>query len=177
MNARIVVGVAVATLVGCGSVVSLANCGTCETAQEKGCKSAAKAPACAGGACDIAKKGDVKDCPVVTKEAVVNTEGLAVLLKAKVSVKLLDARSGKYDDGQRIPGATQLSPDAAAEVVDKTLPDKSALIVTYCGGVKCPASKALADRLKKDGYSNVLEYPEGIAGWLQAGNAVDNPKK
>jgi rhodanese-related sulfurtransferase len=157
-----IASVAVAALVGVGSSIALANS-----------NASGKDMACPSGACTMNMKAGAKCCPAGAKEAVVNTEGLATLLQSKVSLKLFDARSGKYDDGQRIPGAQQLSPDAAEAVIAKAIPDKSELVVTYCAGVKCPASKALADRLKKLGYSNVIEYPQGIAGWLEAGKAVD----
>lgn len=170
--------VAVAALVGVGSAVALANCGVCGVEKDHDkAKEGDKAAACADGVCALDKKADHKVCPVASKEAVVNTEGLATLLQAKIPLKLFDARSGKYDDGQRLPGAQQLSADADEAVITQALPDKSALVVTYCAGVKCPASKALADRLKKLGYSNVIEYPQGIAGWLEAGKAVEKAKK
>lgn len=111
------------------------------------------------------------------KTAVINTQGLAALVKAKAAVTILDARSGKYDDGRRIPGAQQLSPKADAKDVAKLLPDKHALIVTYCAGLSCPASKMLADHLKELGYANVIEYPQGIAGWAEEGNAVEQKGK
>ncbi len=41
-----------------------------------------------------------------------------------------------------------------------------ALLVTYCTNLKCPASRALAARLTALGYTHVLEYPEGIEGWV-----------
>ncbi|MEI6168098.1 MAG: rhodanese-like domain-containing protein [bacterium] len=148
-----IASVAVAALVGVGSAVAFAE-------------------DCAGGVCALGAKAGAT-CVAAPKEAVVNTEGLATLIQSKVPLKLFDARSGKYDDGQRIPGAQQLSADADEAVITTAIPDKSALVVTYCAGVKCPASKALADRLKKLGYSNVIEYPQGIAGWLEAGKAVD----
>ncbi len=134
---------------------------------------------CSSGSCPMKKSCCGKEKCAVEKKcdsSVVNTEGLAALIQSKVPIKILDARSGKYDDGQRIPGAQQLSADADAAIIAKALPEKSALIVTYCAGVKCPASKALADRLKKDGYSNVIEYPQGIAGWLEAGKTVEKAK-
>jgi rhodanese-related sulfurtransferase len=53
------------------------------------------------------------------------------------------------------------------------LPDKQALVVTYCANLKCPASQMLAERLRTLGYSNVLEYHEGIKGWIDAGNAIE----
>jgi len=86
---------------------------------------------------------------------------------------VLDARVGKFDDGNRIPGAKALAPDAPAEKVTSMLPDSQALIVTYCVNLKCPASSLLAKRLRQLGYSNVLEYHEGIEGWIAAGNAVE----
>ena len=81
--------IAVATLVGMGSAIAMAD-------------------GCASGACSVDPKSGAKSCPVAAKEAVVNTEGLATLIQAKVALKIFDARSGKYDDGQRIPGAQQL---------------------------------------------------------------------
>ena len=168
-----IAGVAVAALVGVCSAVAFADCGACGgTGDKDAAKEVGKAASCPDGVCAVDKNGDMV-CPAASKAAVINTEGLATLIQSKVQLKLFDARSGKYDDGQRIPGAQQLSPDADEAVITKAIPDKSALVVTYCAGLKCPASKALADRLKKLGYSNVIEYPQGIAGWLEAGKAVD----
>jgi rhodanese-related sulfurtransferase len=174
MKVMKIASVAVAALVGVGSAVAFGHCGTCGVGDDHAkAKASDKGGACPGGVCTVEQKADCKGCPVAAKEAVVNTEGLSTLIQSKVPLKLFDARSGKYDDGQRIPGAQQLSADADEAVIAKAIPDKSALVVTYCAGVKCPASKALADRLKKLGYSNVIEYPQGIAGWLEAGKAVD----
>ena len=129
---------------------------------------------CSGGVCSLEKQGAGTACVMTSlKEGTVTTPALVALVKAKAPSAILDARSGQYDDGKRIPGASQLSPKAEESDIAKLLPDKKAMIVTYCAGVKCPASKMLADRLKKLGYSNVIEYPEGIAGWIAAGNAVE----
>ena len=66
-----------------------------------------------------------------------------------------------------------MTSDASAEDIKATAgSDKNALIVTYCSNTKCPASARLATRLRKLGYTNVLEYPEGIDGWAEAGKAV-----
>lgn len=173
MKAVKIAGVAVAAFVGMSSVVAFAGCGSCGPHEHGGkAKGDEKAAGCAGGVC-AEKKADAKCGTSASNDGIVNTEGLSALIKAKVPLKLLDARSGKYDDGQRIPGAQQLSPDADEAIIAKALPDKNELVVTYCAGIKCPASKALSDRLKKLGYSNIIEYPQGIAGWLEAGNAVD----
>lgn len=147
---------------------SMANCGSCSGDSD-----------CSVKSCPMGKaEGCQMACPVASgKTAVINTAALAALVRAKSPVTILDARSGKFDDGKRIPGAGQLSPQASDEDIAKALPDKKATIITYCAGVKCPASKALADTLKKHGYENVIEYPEGIAGWIDAGNTTEQKGK
>ncbi len=52
------------------------------------------------------------------------------------------------------------------------LPSKDALIVSYCVNPQCPASRMLAAKLIKLGYTRVLEYPQGIDGWVREGNPV-----
>jgi rhodanese-related sulfurtransferase len=92
------------------------------------------------------------------------------------SAIVLDARTGKYDDGKRIPGALSLSAESSKAEVEKTIPDKKSAIVTYCSNLKCPASGKLAKHLKALGYTNIKEYPEGIQGWMAAGNPVIEKK-
>jgi rhodanese-related sulfurtransferase len=60
--------------------------------------------------------------------------------------------------------------------VAEILPDKSELVVTYCANLKCPASRMLAAHLRKLGYKNVLEYPQGIDGWVASGYKVEKDK-
>jgi rhodanese-related sulfurtransferase len=107
-----------------------------------------------------------------TEEATLNTEALAALIQSGVNLTILDARSGKYDDGRRIPGAKSLTASADEKTIAATAGDKSGLVVTYCSNLKCPASHALATRLRKLGYTNVVEYPYGIDGWAEAGKTV-----
>jgi len=120
-----------------------------------------------------AAKSDPPAAPAQGAEAVINTAGLKALLQAKTPVTILDARTGKFDDGRRIPGAKALDPAASEAVIGSTLPEKTGLIVTYCAGLKCPASHLLGEKLRGLGYSNVIEYHEGIAGWVDAGNTVE----
>lgn len=157
-----------AGLMALSANVGLAHCGSCpgDKPDKDGCKD---------GACDM-KTGACK-MEATAKAASISTAGLQELIKANAKVTILDARTGKFDDGKRIPGAVALSPKAADEDIAKVLPDKNAEIVTYCAGVKCPASNMLADKLKKLGYTKVTEYPEGIAGWIEAGNAVEQKGK
>lgn len=125
---------------------------------------------CAAGVCMAKVSGAAAD---VAKEGVVNTAALEAMLRAKTPMTLLDARTGKFDDGTRIPGALALAPDASEAQVAAMLPDKQKLVVTYCSNLKCPASRMLGEKLRTLGYGNVLEYHEGLEGWMAAGNTVE----
>jgi rhodanese-related sulfurtransferase len=167
-----------------------AECGKCGPAEtevakpacKSACTAAAKACApgckksCGGGkAGEACKPGCEKAC-CAGEIAKLNTSGLKALLGSGVNVTVLDARSGKYYDGRRIPGAASLSPKATAEEAAGAIPSKDALVVTYCSNLKCQASNMLATQLKGLGYKNVIEYPNGIAGWADAGLEVEQSK-
>ena len=108
----------------------------------------------------------------------IDTKALAAKIKAEKDLVILDARSGKYDDGKRIPGAKQLASSADAKTIAEIAgADKNAKIITYCSNLKCKASSKLAAKLKEAGYTNVTEYHEGIKGWVDGGNAVVEAKK
>ena len=168
MNAKTVMS-GVAVLVAL-SVQAAWACGCgCAPKKAEAKKAEAKKAACAT-VC-VKKASSCKACPSKAVKTI-DTKALKDVL-AKKGVVLLDARSGKWDDGRRIPGAKQL----AASADDKTIAavvgaDKNAKIITYCSNTKCPASGKLAARLRKAGYSNVTEYPVGIAGWVESGNKV-----
>lgn len=117
--------------------------------------------------------GMTKDQPM----AKINTAALKSLIDAGVKLTLVDARSGKYDDGRRISSAINLSPDAKDEEIQGLLKSKDDLIVTYCANPRCSASKMLAARLRTLGYKHVLEYPQGIEGWIGEGNPVTPASK
>lgn len=117
-------------------------------------------------------------CPKVGKmEARVNTAGLKALIDCGTPLVILDARTGKYDDGVRIPGAGTLAPNATAEEVAGVIKSKDQLVVTYCSNPKCPASGKLAANLREQGYKHVVEYPFGIQGWVRAGNPTEKAGK
>ena len=111
------------------------------------------------------------------EEPTITTPVLEVLLGSDVPLVLLDARTGKFDDGRRIPGAHSLSPTATADEVAALVKTKGTLVVTYCANVKCPASAHLAKHLRELSYKNVLEYSPGIEGWAAAGKEVEKAQK
>jgi len=110
------------------------------------------------------------------KRPTVTTATLAVLIRAKVPMTILDARGVLPGGGPTIPGAVAMTPAVGLDEAAPVLPDKDALIVTYCGGPKCPLSSMLAEQLHKLGYTNILEYRDGITGWTAAGLPVKGEK-
>ena len=137
-----------------------AKCKACSTSSKTNC------PECG------VEKGLCKCMPTGKHLAEVNTAALKILLSSGVPPILVDARSGKYDDGRRIANAISLAPDAKAEDIQSALKSKDTPIVTYCANLKCQASKMLAERLIALGYKNVMKYPQGIEGWVGEGNPV-----
>ncbi|MBN1669447.1 MAG: rhodanese-like domain-containing protein [Kiritimatiellae bacterium] len=131
---------------------------------------------CPDGACAPASKAPAAETKARSNPHL-DTETLATLIAARVPMVILDARTGKYDDGRRIPGAGSLSASATAEEAERAIGSKDALVVTYCSNLKCPASEALFNRLRQLGYKNVVEYSFGIEGWAAAGHEVRQAKK
>jgi rhodanese-related sulfurtransferase len=89
---------------------------------------------------------------------------------------LLDARTGKWDDKTRIPGAQSLNDKSTKDEVGKVIKTKDTLVITYCANLQCPLSNKLYIHLKKLGYKNILEYPFGIERWLETGNDIEMAK-
>lgn len=151
------------------------SCGSCEGETKAAAVKAADA-SCPDGVCasttDTHKHEESKKEDGHAKIPTINTSGLKTLIDSGVPLVILDARSGKWDDGKRLPGALSLNSESKLEEITKVLPKKDALIVTYCSNLKCPASHKLFEHLKSNGYTNLIEYPEGIEGWLEAGNPV-----
>lgn len=78
---------------------------------------------------------------------------------------LLDARTAKWDDGRRIPGAQSLPADSSLELYESVVPEKNTYVVVYCGGAPCPAAKILIENMIACGYYNISEYEGGIKEW------------
>ncbi|MBU1108822.1 MAG: rhodanese-like domain-containing protein [Candidatus Riflebacteria bacterium] len=156
-----------------------AGCSSCASVES--CSKSYTEDACVDDACTSTEAGHNHKESASKEEArsetgVLDTVGLKTLIDSGVPMIVLDARSGEYDDGKRIPGALSLNSESKPEEIAKVLPNKEALVVTYCANLQCPASSALNKHLKSLGYSNLREYPEGIQGWIEAGNPVKSVK-
>ncbi len=110
---------------------------------------------------------------------------LAIVNDAKTRVKEEDFRATKkrMDAGEKmilvdtrednewakghLPGAIHLGKGIIERDIEKTVPDKNALLVLYCGGGF--RSALAADNLQKMGYKNVISMDGGWRGWTEAG--------
>src|SRR3989344_4144435 len=84
---------------------------------------------------------------------------------------LVDVLSKEKYSARHVPGAINIP-----ETVDYAKTFEAALqvpsdreIIVYCSSGTCQASVRTADALEKAGYTNVVHYKDGIAGWEQAG--------
>jgi rhodanese-related sulfurtransferase len=113
---------------------------------------------------------------------------LAIVNDAKTRVKEADFRDIKkrLDSGEKmilvdtredaewarghIPNAIHLGKGVIERDIEKTVPDKNAPLVLYCGGGF--RSALAADNLQKMGYKNVISMDGGWRGWTEAGFPV-----
>jgi rhodanese-related sulfurtransferase len=82
-------------------------------------------------------------------------------------VMIIDSRpyKPKYVKGH-IPMAVSL-PDSQFNKLAHLLPEnKDALLIFYCGGLKCKLSHKSAFKAEALGYTNVKVFAEGFPGWL-----------
>jgi rhodanese-related sulfurtransferase len=84
------------------------------------------------------------------------------------NVVIIDARpQHKYVKGH-IPTAISI-PDSKFDQLKDQLPEnKTAILIFYCGGLKCKLSHKSAMKAEKLGYQNVKVYAEGFPGWMKA---------
>ena len=96
-------------------------------------------------------------------------------IKARLSkgekFHLVDVREDNEWAKGRIKGAVHLGKGVIERDIEKTIPQKSAEIVLYCGGGF--RSALAAENLQKMGYTNVWSMDGGWRGWLDAGGEVE----
>jgi rhodanese-related sulfurtransferase len=84
---------------------------------------------------------------------------------------IIDARpfKPKYVKGH-IPMAVSM-PNTQFDKMTDILPQKKdALLIFYCGGLKCKLSHKSAKKAEALGYSNVKVFAKGFPSWIKAGN-------
>lgn len=108
----------------------------------------------------------------------ISREELLLLIKTEApAVRVVEALPAKYYEEWHLPSAVNLPLDQIEAHAADLLPDRAALVVTYCAGATCENSRLAAEQLRKLGYQDVREYREGKADWIEAGLPVDKGSK
>lgn len=94
---------------------------------------------------------------------------------ADKKVTVIDCNgTASFNEGH-VPGAIDFAA-AKADLASKLPADKSALIVSYCGGPECNAYKSGCDAAVALGYTNISHMKVGISGWKAAKMPVEAAK-
>jgi rhodanese-related sulfurtransferase len=95
-------------------------------------------------------------------------------LKAAIATKkvaLIDCNGTEVFARRHIPGAIDL--EAHIDRLHRVLPArKDALIVVYCSNKNCYKYEQGVRLAIELGYTNVMHFPPGIRGWVEAGETI-----
>lgn len=100
------------------------------------------------------------------------TEELARKLAAR-EVVLIDARSEVEFGEVHIAGAVLVPARLVATKLPAVVKERSTPVVFYCNGPNCTKTLKAAKAAKAIGYTNVLEYKEGLPGWAKSGRKTE----
>ncbi len=121
--------------------------------------------------------GNCSSCSSCAKIAsppisIITAGELKNMIDIEPSLIVIDARTAQYDNKERIGSAISIPCDSTDTTILTLLPNKSLPIAVYCGSLKCPQGKKLADKLTSLGYTKVYDCTEGLDGWKAMGYPV-----
>lgn len=101
-------------------------------------------------------------------KASITADTLANLLKSGSQVTLLECRSSGQQKDLRIPGAIVIFDDAMPASISASLPATDTLIILY-PGLEGSRIASISETLHNMGYLSILEYNDGVYGWITYG--------
>lgn len=110
----------------------------------------------------------VEDAKTRVRE--VSAESVLERIDAGREFHLVDVREESEWSAGHLPHAKHLGKGIIERDIEKTIPDRDAEIVLYCGGGF--RSALAADNLQRMGYRNVLSMTGGFSGWREAGYEI-----
>ncbi len=90
------------------------------------------------------------------------------------SARLIDVREDNEWEEAHAMGAEHLGKGIIERDIEKTVPDKDAPLILYCGGGYRGA--LAADSLQKMGYTNVASMAGGFRAWQEANAPIEEKK-
>ena len=108
-----------------------------------------------------------------TSITTVSTDQLRQTLNSKRPIQFWNVLTDEWFKGENIFGSRRVPLDKVGNEVRSTNLPKSAEIIVYCGGPKCPQSRMAAEKLVQLGYEDVRAYEGGLEEWKNAGLPVE----
>jgi rhodanese-related sulfurtransferase len=99
----------------------------------------------------------------------ITRDEIVARLAAGKSLQFVETLRAEHFAQGHLPGAVHIHFEEVDERAPQVLPDKDALIVTYCSNTACQNSRIAAEKLAKLGYTDVRRYEEGKQDWAEAG--------
>ncbi len=110
--------------------------------------------------------------PVKTLRA----QDLKQMMAQKKDLLVLNVLSQDDYEKEHIPGSENIpntAPDFVTQV-EKLAGSKTRPMVVHCANTECPASTEAVNKLTAAGFTNVTEFPGGMAEWKSAGGNVQS---
>jgi len=101
----------------------------------------------------------------------ITAEDLKEALASDHPPVLINTLPREAHEARHIPGSVNVPVDDI-EQVETLVPNKDDPIVVYCANADCTASPTAAEKLEERGYTNVVDFEDGYAGWRQAGYSL-----
>lgn len=125
---------------------------------------------CASGTCDTASASLAIPRSTITADTVFS------LLKSNAPVALFECRSPKQKKDVRIPGARIIYAGESPASYSAALPATDTLVILY-PGLEGAKTEEIKETLNKMGFLSILEYSDGIIGWISYGYEVAGEDK
>jgi rhodanese-related sulfurtransferase len=99
---------------------------------------------------------------------------LEKMMDQKKDLLVLNVLSQDDYDKEHIPGSENVPNDAPDFIsqVEKLAGSKTRPMVVHCASTECPASTQAVNKLNAAGFTNVTEFPGGMAEWKSTGHKV-----
>jgi rhodanese-related sulfurtransferase len=98
----------------------------------------------------------------------ITAEELKKTLESEHPPVVINVLPREAHEARHIPGSINVPTDDI-EKVENLVPNKDDRIVVYCANTDCTASPKAAQKLEEMGYTNVIDFEDGYAGWRRAG--------
>jgi len=99
----------------------------------------------------------------------ISAEELKKKIDAGEDFEFVDVLSKDSFEAKHLPGSKNIPVDELEEKAETELPDKDKEVIVYCASTECQASPRAAKKLEEMGYTNVVDFEVGLAGWQDAG--------